>query len=78
MIVLPLLRTEFPGVYRRGSRFVVVYRAGGRQCKQSAATLMEARALKFERDAQAREQRRGPTLHAYALRWLDRYAGVGS
>jgi hypothetical protein len=65
MTVLPLVRTGFPGVYRRGSRYVVVYRSGGRQCKQSAATLLEARALKLERDAQAREQRRGPTLHAH-------------
>ena len=75
--MLPLIRTEFPGVYRRGSRYVVVYRSGGRQCKQSAATLLEARAVKLERDAEAREQRRGPTLHAYALAWLDRYAGSG-
>jgi integrase len=45
--------------------------------KQSAATLSEARAVKLERDADAREQRRGPTLHAYALDWLDRYAGSG-
>jgi hypothetical protein len=29
------------------------------------------------RDAEAREDRRGPTLHAYALGWLDRYAGSG-
>lgn len=77
MTVLPLVRTEFPGVYRRGSRYVVVYRSGGRQCKQSAATLSEARALKVARDADAREQRRGPALHAYALDWLDRYAGSG-
>ena len=75
--MLPLIRTEFPGVYRRGWRYVVVYRDGGRQCKQSAATLLEARAVKLERDAQAREQRRGPTLHAHALDWLDRYAGSG-
>ena len=77
MTVLPLVRTEFPGVYRRGSRYVVVYRSGGRQCKQSAATLSEARALKVARDADAREQRRGPALQAYALDWLDRYAGSG-
>ena len=38
-MVLPLQPTEVPGVYRRGSRFVVVYRAEGRQRKQSADTL---------------------------------------
>jgi hypothetical protein len=40
-------------------------------------TLLEARIFKLERDADAREQRRGPTLQAYALDWLDRYAGSG-
>jgi hypothetical protein len=64
-------------VYRRGSRFVVVYRSGGRQRKQAAATLAEARAIKLVRDAEARAERRGPTLHAFALGWLDRYAGSG-
>jgi hypothetical protein len=38
---LPLQRTRFAGVYRRASRFVVVYRSGGRQRKQAAATLAE-------------------------------------
>lgn len=66
-----------PGVYRRGSRFVVVYRSGGRQRKQAAATFAEARAVKLARDAEAREQRRGPTMHAFALTWLERYAGSG-
>jgi hypothetical protein len=64
---LPLQRTRVAGVDRRGSRFVVVYRSGGRQRKQAAAT----RASKLARDAEARVERRGPTLHAYALGWLD-------
>ena len=67
MTGLPLVRTDFPGVYRRGSKFVVVYRASGRQCKQAAATFSEACAIKLARDAEARADRRGPTLHAYAL-----------
>jgi integrase len=74
---LPLERTRFAGVYRRGSRFVVVYRSGGRQRKQAAGTLAEARAIKLVRDAEARAERRGPTLHAYALAWCDPYAGSG-
>lgn len=77
MTALPLERTRYPGVYRRGARFVVVYRSGGRQRKESAASLAEARALKLRRDAEAREQRRGPLLHPYALAWLDSYAGSG-
>jgi hypothetical protein len=56
---------------------VVVYRAGGRQRKQYANALAEARAVKLERDAEARALRRGPTLHGFSLSWLDRYAGTG-
>ena len=76
-MVLPLEPTDVPGVYRRGSKYVVVYRADGRQRKQAAATLAEARAIKLVRDAEARAERRGPTVHAFALGWLDRYAGSG-
>jgi hypothetical protein len=69
-MVLPLEATEVPGVYRRGSKFVVVYRAEGRQRKQSVDTLAEARVIKLQRDGAARAQRRGPTLHAFAWRGL--------
>jgi integrase len=72
-----LKRTTHPGVYRRGAQYVAVYRRDGRQRKESAATFAEARAIKLARDAEAREQRRGPTLHDYALRWVARHAGSG-
>jgi hypothetical protein len=55
----------------------VVYRAEGRQRKQYTDTLGEARIIKLKRDGQARERRRGPTLHEFSLSWLDRYAGTG-
>lgn len=74
--VLPK-RTAHPGVYSRGSRYVAVYRLGGRQRKEFAATFAEARAIKLARDAEAREERRGPILHAYALAWVARHAGSG-
>jgi hypothetical protein len=74
---LPPERTGAPGIYRRGSKYVVVYRVEGRQRKQSAATLAEARAIKLQRDGEARTRRRGPTLHEFSLTWLDRYAGTG-
>jgi hypothetical protein len=74
---LPLERTEVPGIYRRGSKYVVVYRVEGRQRKQYAGTLAEARAIKLERDGEARALRRGPTLHGFSLSWLERYAGTG-
>jgi hypothetical protein len=44
---LPLERTDAPGIYRRGLKYVVVYRAGGRQRKQHADTMAEARAIKL-------------------------------
>jgi hypothetical protein len=69
-MVLPLEPTEVPGVYRRGSRFVAVYRAARRQHKESAATLAEARAIKLARQADARERQRGPTLQRFSLVWL--------
>jgi integrase len=72
-----LERTAHPGVYRRGARYVAVYRRSGRQRKESAASFAEARAIKLARDAEAREKRRGPTLHAYALDWVDHHAGGG-
>jgi hypothetical protein len=84
-MVLPLEPTDVPGVYRRGSKFVVVYRADGRQHKQAAdtknkeppETMADARAIKLQRDGEARARRRGPTLHEFTLSWLDRYAGTG-
>lgn len=72
-----LERTSHPGVYRRGPQYVAVYRRGGRQRKEFAATFDEARSIKLKRDAEVREERRGPTLHAYALAWIARHAGSG-
>jgi hypothetical protein len=48
-MVLPLEPTDVSGVYRRGSRFVVVYRADGRQHKQAGETMVDARAIKLQR-----------------------------
>jgi len=76
-MVLPLEPTDVPGVSRRGSKYVVVYRADGRQRKQSVDTLAEARALKLQRAGETRALLRGPTLHGFSLSWLERYAGSG-
>jgi integrase len=45
-----MVKTRHPGIYRRGERYVVVYRLNGRQKKESARTLEEARALKRSRE----------------------------
>jgi integrase len=73
----PLRRTTHPGVYRRGSRFIAVYRRGGRQHKESAPSFAEARALKLRREAEERAQRSGPLLAEHALRWAATYSGSG-
>ena len=73
-----LAKTSQPGVYRRGSRWVAVYRIDGRQHKESAATFREAREIKIPRAAQAASEAAGPTLHTYALEWVDHYPGRGA
>lgn len=73
-----LAKTSHPGVYRRGSRWVAVYREDGRQRKQSASTFREAREIKIRRTAEEASRRAGRTLHSYALEWVDHYAGRGA
>jgi integrase len=73
-------RTSVPGVYRRGKRYVVMYRdPSGRQRKRSAATLAEARVLKSQLTADVargeyREQLR-IRFDDYARDWIAGYQG---
>jgi hypothetical protein len=46
--------------------------------KESAATFREAREIKLRRAAEAACDAAGPTLHSYALEWVDHYAGRGA
>ncbi|MEJ7891707.1 MAG: site-specific integrase [Solirubrobacteraceae bacterium] len=73
-------KTKAPGIFKRGGRYVIVYRdADGRQRKESARTYDEARRLKARRTAQrdsgelAGASRQ--TLHEYVREWIDRYQG---
>src|SRR5215204_95801 len=78
----PLERTRHPGIYKRGRRYVVVFRGSdGRQRKEAVRTLEEARKLKAARAAdvargefhpQSRERFRD-----YAESWVERYQGTG-
>jgi integrase len=76
----PLVKTGTPGIYKRGSRYVVVHRdPNGRQRKQSARTLSEARDLKATLTA---DVRRGEyralskvTFADYAAEWIGSYQG---
>lgn len=45
-----LVKTKTPGIYKRGKSYVVIYRAGGKQRKEFARTLDEARRIKRERE----------------------------
>ena len=76
----PLVSTSTPGVYRRGSRYVVRYRdPQGRQRQRSAGTLAEARALRAAMLADvARGEYRAlsrTTFADYAKTWITTYQG---
>ncbi len=72
-----LTRTTHPGVYRRGRRYVAVYRREGRQHKETVDSFAEARTVKLAGDAEERAERLGPTLRDHALRWVDGHSGLG-
>jgi integrase len=75
-----LVKTSSPGIFRRGGRYVVVYRdPSGRQRKQAARTLAEARELRatLTADVKRGEWRRlsRVAFDEYAGQWIDTYTG---
>lgn len=75
-----LERTATPGIFKRGGRYVVVYRdPGGRQRKRFARTLAEARDVKAALRADvARGEYRALSridFTAYAREWIITYNG---
>lgn len=76
-----LEKTKTPGIYRRGERYVVVYRMpDGRQRRETVATFKAATALKAVRAA---DIERGEfhddskiLFGEYALEWVARYQGT--
>ena len=76
----PLIKTATQGIYRRGGKYVVIYRdPQGRQRKQSADNLKHARALQKELGADVvRGEYRAlskETFGGYAPRWIASYQG---
>jgi integrase len=76
------VKTKTPGIYKRGSRYVAIYRdSEGRQREESARTLNEARRLKAGRSAAvARGEFHAASrvkLRDYAIEWVERYQGRG-
>lgn len=79
----PMVKTRHPGIYKRGSRYIVRFRANGKRHAESCGTLDEALQIKRAREA-ARDrgeldlvtQARTP-LRDYAAEWIERYQGNG-
>src|SRR4051794_4012592 len=69
-----LIRTDVPGIYRRGSRFVAVSYYRGKKIKTYHRTKTEAKAAKADRAAGARPTSR-ERFDRYAERWIEEYAG---
>lgn len=79
-MALQMEKTKTPGIYRRGSRYVVVYRdPSGRQRKQAARTFAEARDVKaaLTADVKRGEYRSlsRQTFADYAAEWIRSYHG---
>jgi integrase len=68
-------RTRHPGIYRRGNRYVVVWRHRGKQYKSFHATYAEAREAKGKRQAGDRRPASREPFEDHARRWLAAYAG---
>jgi integrase len=77
----PTIKTKHPGIYRRGSRYMIAYRANGKQRYESFRTLDEARRAKAARTTDIErgefEERSRVTLREYALEWVEHYQGRG-
>lgn len=69
-------KTRYPGIYSRGTRYVVVWRYRGVQHKESFRTLADAREAQGRRrqPGQARPRTR-ETFEDYARSWIDSYRG---
>jgi integrase len=76
-----LERTRYPGVYKRGSRYVAIYRVGGRQRQEACRTLGEARKVRAARQADVARgefsEQTTLTFNKYASEWVERYHGRG-
>lgn len=70
------VKTRYPGIYSRGSRYVVLWRHRGIQQQETFRTLAEAREAQGRR-RQAGEKRAytRATFEDYALVWFDSYNG---
>jgi hypothetical protein len=70
-----LVKTRTRGIYRRGSRYVVVWQHKGRQHKEFFATMAEAREAKARRQGGERRKIERVRFEDYAERWIESYRG---
>ena len=68
-------RTKYPGIYKRGGRYVVVWRHRGKQHKSFHHSLAEAREAKAQRQAGDRRPVAKVRFEDYFAEWIDSYAG---
>lgn len=64
-----------PGVYTKGSRYVVRYRHHGKLHSKSFRTLSEAKRFKGKVDSGDTQPASRETFRSYAKRWIDEYTG---
>lgn len=70
-----MVKTKTPGIYKRGGRYVVVWRHRGKQCKSFHRTMAEAREAKAQRTAGDKRPTSKITFGAYFAEWIETYAG---
>lgn len=70
-----MVKTNHPGIYRKGNRYVVVWKHRGKQQKRSFRTLTEAKRHKAQTAAGDTAPTSRERFVAYAERWLGAYAG---
>lgn len=77
----PYVRTNTPGIYKRGDRYYSTWTVNGRLRKKSHRTMKEARAHKAHmqtlvNSGEYQEQSK-VKFREYALEWIERYTGNG-
>lgn len=70
-----LEKTRYPGIYRRGTRYVITWEYRGQQHKESFATLAEAREAKGNRSAGEKRPKSRVRFGDYFEEWIETYAG---
>jgi integrase len=68
-------KTRTPGIYKRGSRYVIVWRHRGKQHKSFHRTYEEAREAKGQRQAGDKRPVSKVRFADYFAKWIDSYAG---